>query len=270
MTNFSFQASSLRALVKLMLPSAESKNMSESNYCTLSVQMRETVGEDGALVRQHVLLAETSQPTFSLAAQLPLTTDGVETDGVAVRVATRDLDRALASFGQKVCQVALSGDGGLRLTTLCQCGSDGCPTGHPVKEVLVKGQAVALQELPEVIGADCVLPDMLPLLDGLRAAVDIAATRGNGLKMQGVRVEWSPACLYVEGANPGVKAVTSYDDPWQVVPAEGRSCVVTTDAVRHVIAALSAYGIGSQLRMCLRDRVLTVQTELVTAMCDVN
>lgn len=264
-----YQATCLRSLVRQLLPSAESKNFAESNFCTLSIHDRMVAEADGTESVQYVLFGETSHPTFTMGAMLVLTGGVPEMDGAAVRIPTRELDRALASFGTRTCQMELSPDGGIRLTTVRDM-LDEDASEQPLKELLVRGESVAFSELPEVLEGCPVLTDVHPLLDGLRSAVDIASTRGNGLKQQGVRLTVAPTCLCVTATNPSVKATTHYPDRWIVPPAGERSCVLTTDTVRHILSSFGTFAGDSQLRLQMAERQLTVQCDGVTVICDVT
>ena len=265
-----YQATCLRSLVRQLLPSAESKNFAESNFCTLSIHERRTVATDGTAQSQYVLFGETSHPTFTMGAMLVLTGAVPEMDGAAVRIPTRELDRALASFGTRTCQMELALDGGIRLTTVTDQLDEDAPE-QPLKELLVRGESVAFSELPETLADGCaVMTDVHPLLDGLRSAVDIASTRGNGLKQQGVRLTVSPTCLCVTATNPSVKATTHYPDRWILPPAKTQSCVLTTDTVRHILSSFATFAGDSQLRLLMAERQLTVQCDGVTVICDVT
>lgn len=271
MSRLIYQATCLRGLVRQLLPSAESKNFAESNFCTLSIHERRMPDGDGTVQQQYVLFGETSHPTFSMGVMLVLTGAVPEMDGAVVRVPTRELDRALASFGTRTCQMELAPDGGIRLTTVMDDAD--APAGadcHPLKELLVRGESLAFSELPEVLEGCPTMEDAQPLLDGLRSAVDIASTRGNGLKQQGVRLMLSPQCLCVVATNPTVKATTHYRDRWLVAPTQEQTCVLTTDSVRHILSAFSAYATDSHLRLHAAERQLTVQCDCVTVICDVN
>lgn len=260
MTKFTYQATSLRSLVKQMLPSAESKNISESNWSGMTVVLRETKAQDGSMQRQHLLQMQTTQPTFYLGISMPLTTDEVETDNTGVALNTRDLDTALASFGQRMVTVCLRDGGTVELTSVRQ---EEDAESLPVKSLWVMGESD-----DEVCVADmfcagcCTLPDMLQLLDGLRSAVGIASVRGNGLTMQGVRLTFSPEYLRVEGANPSVTARMHYDAPWTKAPEQEQTCVMSTDAARHLIAALSAFGTSAPVYLDVQDdKRLVIATE---------
>ena len=103
MTYTIYQASSLRAMVRQLLPCAESKNISDSNYCSLGILSRRQKGADEGDEVECLLYAETHQPSFCMGLGMVLTTEDVEADNShCVRVLTRDLDNALASFGQRM------------------------------------------------------------------------------------------------------------------------------------------------------------------------
>lgn len=269
MTNTTFQASCLRAQLRLMMPSAESKNMTRSNYTLISLREREVEGESGSQDRQCVLYMQSSHPTFTLGVQQVMVTDDKVPGELAVSVLTREVERAWAGFSTQTCRTELTAEG-LHIESLRTRREDGTYEGTPVKELKVRGTEVQLDGLPRKIEADAVLMDMVPLLDGLRAAVEIASTRGNGLKQQGVRITLSPTCLCIEGENPIVNATTHYEGQWLQAPEETRTCLITTDAVRHLIAAFSAYGVGLPVRFAYKDHQLTVQCDNVTIICDVN
>lgn len=249
MTQFTYQATSLRSMVKQMLPSAESKNISESLWCTLGVVRQETVNADKTTSTQHVLCMETIQPTFTLNLQMVLATDEVLTDGVVLAVNSHDLDTALASFGQSMVTVTLGDDGNIVLS--CQRegrdGAEGVTTG--VKTLTISAMREELATLPTPLHGDCTMTDMTVLLDALRSVVGIASKRGNGLSMQGVRLCLDPQHLCVEGENPSTMACMKCECPWLVAPAHRQQHVLSTDCVRHLISALTAYGTSALLRL---------------------
>ena len=259
-------------MVKQLLPSPESKNFSDSHWCLLGIQMREVAASDGSMQHQHVLYGETNQPTFRMLISTVLTTDEVETDGIGVMVATRDMDTALASFGQHTVTLTFTEEGSIELTSPVNLSataddkSSAVVTSdlHPVKTLIVGAERDATfptLSIPCHDGQRYELPDMLPLLDGLRSAVGIASVRGNGLSMQGVRITLSPSCLRVESANPGVTARMQYDMPWIVAPQHDEEYILSTDAVRHLIAALSSYAAHAPLYLHGHDGRLVIQTD---------
>jgi len=257
MTQFTFQATSIRSLVKCALPSAESKNISDSNWSTLGVVKRQMTFDDGSTQQQHVLMIETEQPSFYLAAWMPLSTDEVEHSDTCVDITTRDLDTAIAAFRQRSVQVGLT-DSSVELQAL-----DNDDNGQSSrKHITVDGcEASKTQQLPQMGNITCVLADTMQLLDALRSTVGIASTRGNLPSNQGVRLTLHPGHLKVESCNTGVTASMHYDDPWTVAPAEHLECVVSTDAATHLITALAAFAICAPTSLCLNDGTLTVLSE---------
>jgi len=260
MTQLTYQATSLRSLVKLMLPSAESKNFSESQMMSFGIEEQNVKGSDGSMMHQHVLYAESTHPTFLLLVSSVLATDEVESDGVTLRVNSRDLDSALSSFGQQMVTLRRNEQGCLVLTSRPAVDENDREIA-PVKTITVQAEVDNMYELPQHTGGLAVLTSMMPLLDGLKSAVGIASVRGNRLDMQGVRITLSPESLQIEGANPSVNASVKYDNAWQKAPRHSYDVTLSTDAVRHLIAALSAYGTSAPVYLDIEDDILCVYTD---------
>jgi len=258
MTQLTYQATSLRSLVKLMLPSAESKNFSESQMMYFGIREQNVKSSDGSTMHQHVLYAESTHPTFLLKVEDILNTDEVETDGRTLRVNSRDLDSALASFGQQQVTLRYDDQGQLTLSTPIREGED---AQTPVKTLFVGAEIDALYELPEHNDSLCVLQDYRPLLDGLKSVVNIASIRGNRLNMQGIRMAITPTQLRIEGDNPCVSARTQYDNPWLKAPGHSHEKTISSDAARHLIASLATLGTDASVHLNLEDDILCVHTE---------
>ena len=273
MTQITYQATSLRSLVKQMMPSAESKNIPESQYCYLGARVRRMECEDGTSAPQCVLVAETDQPTFDMALSLMLSTDEVQVDDTVVRVNTRDLDTALASCGQQMVTVFLHEDGTVQL--LCQeRDEDGQPYGR-TKCISVRGEKDELMEDLTAGRKDCCqLGSMKPLLDGLHSVVGIAAVRGNALSRQGVFVTLEPDSLCLDGTNPNVLARATYASPWFKAPRYRQTGIISTDAARHLVSALSfAASQGkatAPVGIAMDDTFLYVETEGMTFCAEVT
>lgn len=152
MTKFTYQATSLRSLVKQMLPSAESKNITESNWCSVGLLERDATCPDGSVQHQHVLYAETTQPTFVLGVWQVLATDEANTDGTAMDLLTRDLDNALASFGQHNVQVSLHPDGQVLLSS-GMATTPSTDATEPVKVLSLGGTPHTQLALPKQLSA---------------------------------------------------------------------------------------------------------------------
>lgn len=275
MSKLIFQATSLRALVKLLLPSAECKSMSECDFSTLSLHAQEVAGEGaGAQAERsvrYVLYGETHHTCFSLGIQLVLTTDQVELGQDAVRVKSRELDRALASFGQKTVQMELLGTNGIRISTLPPVDADGMPTNEPTRQVYVKGSGVLFNEqLPEPLpeGSCAILPDRLALMEGLKSCLTISAIRGNAMRKGCVRLHVDSQRMTMEGQNPEVHAIASYESPWITPPPAPIDVLLSPDSIRHLLAALSASATGEEVCIAQENGYLTIQTDSVCAKCD--
>ena len=269
MNQLVIQAPSLRAWLKTMLPSSECKHVSESDCCTLSIQSLTVVNDRGEEEQQNVLYGETSQPSFSMALQLPLTSPDVEAGNVAVRITTRELDNALASFGQKTIRLMLIPEGGILLTTIPQLDAEGVPMAAPTRTFKVRGEAVEFVALPEPPSDTFAqLPDPAVFIDALGSCVGIAAVRGNGLKKSGVTLTCTPDALIVEGRNSDVVAQAHHDAPWTVAPAETHTMVLSTDTVRHLIAALRTCSHAQPVTLAHEADMLVIQTDCVCMKCD--
>ena len=269
MNQLVIQAPSLRAWLKTMLPSSECKHVSESDCCTLSIQSLTVVNDQGEVEEQKVLYGETSQPSFSMALQLPLTSPEVEAGDVAVRVKTRELDNALASFGQKTIRLSLFPEGGILLTTLQQLDPEGVPLAAPTRTFKVRGEAVEFVCLPEPpSGIFAQLPDPSVFIDALGSCVGIAGVRGNGLKKSGVSLACMPDALVVEGRNSEVVAEARHESPWTLPPAEPLTLQLSTDTVRHLIAALRSCAHAQPVSLATEGDMLVVQTDCVCVKCD--
>lgn len=286
MSKLIYQASSLRAMVKQMLPGTESKNISDSNFCVLSIMQRRVPGSNVEDEVQHLLYAETQQPTFCIGLGMVLTTNDVESDDeLALKVLTRDLDCALASFGQRMVCLRLLETGIVELSsaTVDEDGLQSAP--EPVRMVRMRGELDTPLVLPDAMkiadistmqaGDDmAILQDKTWLLEGLRTAVDIASTRGNGLKMQGVELRISPEALHIEGNSISIFARSHYKQPWAQCPRQSHLCKLSPDCVRHLLSTLSTYGDDLELTMtmshCDLDDTaqLTIQCDTVTVICD--
>lgn len=264
MTKLTYQATSLRSLVKQMLPSAESKNISQSKQCTLTVRERELALEDGSSQRQYVLVAGTDQPTFDMEITMPLSTDQVETDGIVVRVNTRDLDEALGSFGQHMVEMELTED----KIGLFNPTSEGDGRDIQAKVLLLAAERDEDYEPMPTPEPLCVLADVAQLVDGMKSAVAVASKRGNGPRRQAVKVLLSAVDMQVLAENPVALAHSTYDEPWQKAPAHDHSCDISPDAARHLVAALTGYAHNEPVRICVNDHLLIVQTRDVTMMAD--
>lgn len=264
MTTFNYQATSLRSLVKQMLPSAESKNISESNWCSMTTEKHEVLCADGSVQMQHRLYAETEQPTFTLGVSMVLSTDEVQTDDVALTLVTKDLDMALATFKQDMVTVEMRKDGMLMLRSSNGVTDASAQTDDAMaqlKTLQVGAQVLDAFVPPVFVNGEYELSSMLPLLDGLRSTVDIASTRGNGLDMMGVRLIMAPDGMRVESASPSITARIQYDNLWSRAPQRSREYVLSTDAVRHLISALNAFGTSAPVRFEDHNGKLVLQTE---------
>lgn len=255
-----YQATSIRNLVKQMLPSAESKNFSESQVMSLGITERNEKGADGSVMHQHVVHVESTHPTFLLLVSSVLATDEVEADGVTLRVNSRDLDNALSSFGQQMVTMTRNEQGCLVLTSRPAVDENGRET-TPVKNITIQAEVDDMYQMPVHNDGLAVLTNMMPLLDGLKSAVGIASVRGNRLDMQGVRITLTPESLQVEGANPSVNACVKYDNAWLKAPLHTYEVTLSTDTVRHLISALSAYGTTAPVYLDIEDDILCIYTE---------
>ena len=261
-----YQASSLRAMVRQLLPCAESKNISESNYCNLGIMSRKRTRADGSTEEEQLLYAETHQPSFSMGLGMVLTTEEVEADNENnVRVLTRDLDNALASFGQRMVHMTLQDGGNVLLCSVETCDeNNNMPTASSRRMICVQGEEMFPLGLPDekmqkVIdfinykpseGYDtCILADKVELLDSLRFSAPLAATRGNGPRKQGVMLNISPENMHVEGANLSMHAIANSSNPWLQAPRSHYEFVLSPDSVRHLLSTLSSYGDEQSLTM---------------------
>lgn len=279
MTYTIYQASSLRAMVKQLLPCAESKNISDSNYCSLGILSRKKENAD----EEALFYAETHQPSFCMGLGMVLTTEDVKADnGHCVRVLTRDLDNALASFGQRMVYMQLQDDGGIMLSTVESLSEgDETPVPSTRRMVFVQGEKVEPLTLPDnqkkedrgcicsgtVVERDtCILANKVELLDSLRFSVPLAATRGNGLRKQGVLLELTPEKMHVEGSNLSMYAMANSRDPWLQAPRRQHQCMLAPDSVRHLLSALSSYGEEQSLTLTVSTREDNQST--LTVLCD--
>lgn len=260
MTHVTYQATSLRGLVKKLLPSAESKNVSLSNWISMRLLNKPVSGSDEAEQVQHYLYGETVQPTFTLGISMPLSTDEVEAGEMGAYVNSRSLDTALGAFGQHLVDVRFCPDGPLMLTSRDD-------NDEPVKTLMVGASTDDLPVMDEGLSTDCSLPDMLMLLDALRSTVDVASVRGNSPLQQGVRIVLAPTYMKVESASNDITARTQYDEPWLQAPQHTHSVVLSIDAVRHLVAALTAYGSSKPLCFACSDEGVTIHTEGVCMDC---
>ena len=288
MTYVIYQASSLRAMVRQLLPCAESKNISDSNYCNLGILSRKQKGDDGA--EEALLYAETHQPSFCMGLGMVLTTEEVRADNShCVRVLTRDLDNALSSFGQRMVYMQLQDDGCVMLSTVATEPEEGdAPQMSTRRMICVKGEKVEPLALPndskksdnnclcgqaETERDTCILANKVELLDSLRFSVPLAATRGNGLRRQGVLLELSPELMHVEGSSQSMYAMTNSRNPWLQAPRQQHQCMLSPDSVRHLLSALSCYGDETALTMTVskkegEDSALTVVCDTVMVIMD--
>ena len=290
MTHVIYQASSLRAMVRQLLPCAESKNISDSNYCSLGILSRRQKGAEGA-EEESLLYAETHQPSFCMGLGMVLTTEDVKADNQhCVRVLTRDLDNALSSFGQRMVYMQLQDDGCVMLSTVATEPEEGeAPQASTRRMICVKGEKVEPLALPNdakksdsscLCGQSgtehdtCILANKTELLDSLRFSVPLAATRGNGLRRQGVLLELSPELMHVEGSNQSMYAMANSRNPWLQAPRRQHQCMLSPDSVRHLLSALSCYGDEQSLTMTVtqhtpdEQNTLTVQCDLVMMIMD--
>jgi hypothetical protein len=290
MSNVIYQASSLRAMVKQLLPCAESKNISDSNYCSLGILSRKRTSADGTLDEEQLLYAETHQPSFCMGLGMVLTTEDVKADNqLCVRVLTRDLDNALACFGQRMVYLQLQDNGDIMLSTVATSEDDDNTLIQSTNRMMcVHGEKVEPLALPEdqkksdtnclcgqvALKHDtCTLANKMELLDSLRFSVPLAATRGNGLRKQGVLLQLSPEYMHVEGSNQSMYAMTNSRAPWLQAPHDTHTCMLATDSVRHLLSALSCYGEEQSLTLTVSEysgeqRTLAVQCDLVMFILD--
>lgn len=274
-----YQASSLRAMVKQLLPCAESKNISDSNYCSLGILSRKQPNAD----EEALLYAETHQPSFCMGLGMVLTTEDVKTQNDnCVRVLTRDLDNALGSFGQHMVFMQLQDDGCVMLSTVDTNTEEDevpLPTGRRI--VCIRGEKAEPLNLPgnakkedndclcgqpQTERDTCILANKTELLDSLRFSVPLAATRGNGLRRQGVLLELTPEQMHVEGSNQSMYAIANSRDPWLQAPRSQHKCMLAPDSVRHLLSALSCYGEDTALTMTVAKRENKEST--LTVVCD--
>ena len=264
MTKLTYQATSLRSLVKQMLPSAESKNISESKYMMLTVRERELDLEDGSRQKQYVLVAGTDQPTFDMEISLPLSTDQVETDGLMLRVNTRDLDEALGSFGQRMVTMSMS----LQDEFYVLCISDGDPEDSNGKMLVLAAELEEDYTPMPTYETLCTLADVAQLVDGMKAAAAVASKRGNGPRTQRVAVSLTAEELSIQAENPGAIAHSTYVSPWLQTPASDITCGISPDAARHLVAALIGYAHNEPVHLTATPKALMVETRDVKMMAD--
>lgn len=274
-----YQASSLRAMVKQLLPCAESKNISDSNYCSLGILSRKQQNAD----EEALFYAETHQPSFCMGLGMVLTTDDVKAQNDhCVRVLTRDLDNALGNFGQRMVFMQLQDNGSVMLSTVeSPTEGDDVPMPSTRRMVFVQGEIVEPLTLPgeekkednECLCAQpqterdtCILANKTELLDSLRFSVPLAATRGNGLRRQGVLLELTPEKMHVEGSSQSMYAMANSCDPWLQAPRRQHQCMLAPDSVRHLLSALSCYGEDTALTMTVAKRENKEST--LTVVCD--
>ena len=275
MTYVMYQASSLRAMVKQLLPCAESKNISDSNYCSLGLLSRKQKSADGTVDEEALLYAETHQPSFCMGLGMVLTTEEVKTQNDhCVRVLTRDLDNALSSFGQRMVYMQLTDEGDIMLSTVESAAEEGeTPIPSARRMVCIRGEKVEPLTLPG--GANnpdneerdtCILANKTELLDSLRFSVPLAATRGNGLRRQGVLLELTPEKMHVEGSNQSMYAMANSREPWLQAPRREHQCMLSTDSVRHLLSALTCYGEDTSLTLTVSAKEGDEST--LTVVCD--
>lgn len=256
MTKFTYQATSLRSFIKQMLPSAESKNITESNYTTLYLREEEQQFADGSRQQQFVLHAETDQPTFDMHLSMVLSTDEAQADDTILRLHTRDVDTILGSFGQQMVTVYFFPDGMMAVESTQVSEED----GKPLKRIVMRCETDFAEEWPVIENPTCTLTSMTPLLDGLRSVVSIASKRGNSIHCQGVNVILEPERLTVSSSCPGVNANMQYEAPWAKPPQRMQTMMISTDCARHMIAALSAYGTNDPVTLDYTVGLLEFET----------
>jgi len=167
-------------------------------------------------------------------------------EGEAPQASTR---RMICVKGEKVEPLALPNDA-KKSDSDCLCGQSG--TEHDT----------------------CILANKTELLDSLRFSVPLAATRGNGLRRQGVLLELSPELMHVEGSNQSMYAMANSRNPWLQAPRRQHQCMLSPDSVRHLLSALSCYGDEQSLTMTVtqhkpdEQNTLTVQCDLVMMILD--
>jgi len=273
MSQLIFQATCINARLKALQASAECKNLSDSDYCTLSIQSRLVTSEKGETTEVQVLYGTTCHPSFSMGIQLLLTGGSAIADETAVRVRTRDLISALSSFGQKTVCLELIADGGLRISTLRRADNDNQRTDQPTRTISVQGQSVAFEQLPDALpDTTATLPDSIHLREGLQGCASVAAVRGNRPVKSGVRLTCTADHLHMESQNPNVRAEAQYTEPWQVEPAEEMDVILSPDSIRHLCTALAS-NVNEQpvkLHFDAEKSRLTVQTDTLTMHCEVN
>lgn len=284
MTYTIYQASSLRAMVRQLLPCAESKNISDSNYCSLGILSRKKTANNGSMDEESVFYAETHQPSFCMGLGMVLTTEEVMADNQhCVKVLTRDLDNALASFGQRMVHMSLQEEGDIMLSSLeTHDENSNTPSAFTSRIVCVRGEKVDPLTLPgntkktdtdclcsqeETERDTCILANKIELLDSLRFSVPLAATRGNGLRKQGVLLNLSPEKMHVEGANQSMYAIANSHAPWLQAPHRQHQCMLAPDSVRHLLSALSCYGEEQSLTLTVSKHTADGQDTL-TVLCD--
>lgn len=255
------QASCLRAAVKLLLPSAECKNMSGSDYCTLSIQEYDVTQEDGTRRTRQVLYCETMHPCFSMGLQLELLEAEIEVKGLAVEVRTRDLDAALAAFGLDKVTMELVDGRGLVLASVMGKDENGQEL-PPSRRVCVEGKRAETAELPDRLTGDYgVLKGGSELVQGLRTCMGVSAMRGNGPGRSGVQLDVMRDGLAMHGQNPSMEAISHYEDVWEVVPEKPFTVTLSPDSIRHLTAALLAVDPGQTVALAMDGDQLVVETD---------
>ncbi len=262
------QASCLRAAVRLTLPSAECKNMSGSDYCLLSIQEYDMTLEDGTKRARKVLYCETTHPCFSLGVQQEVLEAQVDDAEVCVKVRTRDLDAALAVFGQDKVTLELIEGSGVVISTAMGTDDSGLPL-MPQRRVCVTGEVAEATRLPEVLTGDFgVLRGPGELVQGLRTCMGVSAMRGNGPGRTGVLLSVSPTGLDMHGENPSMEAIGVYEDVWEKAPERSFRVTLSPDSIRHLTAALLAGDPGQTVAVALQEEQLVVQTDKLCVRMD--
>ena len=266
MTKLTYQATSLRQLVKQMLPSAESKNISESKQCVLQVRELDMRLPDGSSEYVHVLYASTRQPSFMLEVGMPLTTEWIETEDpdLGIRVDTRDLDTALGSFGQQMVTLEFC-DHTLRLSTYLGTDADGKREEGPVKNLTIKGETVIVdpEEDEDDIPTNCTLTTSTTLIEGLRAVVPVASERGNGTARQVVEIIGMPERITFQAQHPNADSSYTHPNPWQRALQKTTMTTLSPDSARHLVSALVGFGFHEPVEMNLTYESTAIRTRMV-------
>lgn len=268
MTKITFQATSLRQLVKQMLPCAESKNINESKLCTLCVRERSVKLSENGNEEVKVLCATTCQPSFNLEVCMPLTTDRVEVDDeldtLGVRVNTRDLDNALGSFGQQMVTLAY-GEGCLCLSTYLGTDEQGNKLVGPMKTLSIRSELVEMGEEDdeEEFIPDCILASSTTLIEGLRAVAHVASERGNGPQHQMVEVIGMPDSITFQAHHPNAESSYCHPDPWNQPLRKAEVSSISPDSARHLVSALVNYGFHEPVEIQMNAECMSFNTAMV-------